>query len=162
MSESDTPFFFFPAGEEDDPISFFAEDVDFEPDQARELFQWIKAVIEAEQCKLGNVSFIFCSDNHLLDMNQNYLQHDTLTDIITFPYADPPLVHGDIFISIDRVKDNAATYKVSFEQELHRVMIHGILHLCGFGDKSADEKNKITAKEDAALAKRKDYLRTLN
>lgn len=161
MDESLSPFFYSPADEGDDAVSFYAEDIDFEPDQGQELAQWIEAIVEEEKCKLGSVSFIFCSDKHLLEMNQDYLQHDTLTDIITFPYADPPLVHGDIFISIDRVKDNATTYKVSFEQELHRVMIHGILHLCGYGDKSVDEKKAMTAKEDAALAKRKNYLRGL-
>lgn len=162
MTENDAQFFFFDSGEEEDPIAFFAEDIDFEPDQSNELSSWMKAIVDEEQCKLGSVSFIFCSDERLLELNQTYLNHDTLTDIITFPYADPPLVNGDVFISLDRVKDNADTYQVPFEHELHRVMIHGILHLCGYGDKTADEKNHMTAKEDAALAKRKNYLRGLN
>lgn len=82
------------------------------------------------------LNFIFCSDDYLLRLNVEYLDHDTLTDIITFPYADPPSIHGDIFISIDRVRDNAADFKVTFEQELNRVMAHGVLHLCGYGNET--------------------------
>ena len=108
-------------------------------------------MIEREGCNLTQVCYIFCSDEYLYNLNQEYLNHDTYTDIITFPYSEPPLVEGDIFISIDRVKENASQFGAPFEQELHRVMIHGVLHLCGYSDKSPDEEALMRKKEDEAL-----------
>jgi probable rRNA maturation factor len=140
----------FPA---DEPaIHFHSEDIDFDLSGQDALQQWIETIIRRESGILQQLSFIFCSDDYLLALNVEYLQHDTLTDIITFPYQEPPHIEGDIFISIDRIRDNAAGFGVSFEQELHRVMIHGVLHLCGYGDKTPEDKKIMTAKEDEALA----------
>jgi probable rRNA maturation factor len=144
---------FFDENEEpEEGISFYAEGIDFELATEGDLIAWMEAVIAREKCVLNFINFIFCTDEYLLEINQEYLQHDTLTDIITFPYQDPPTVEGDIYISIERVRENASTYGVSFERELQRVMIHGVLHLCGFGDKTAEEKTAMTAKEDESLA----------
>lgn len=132
-------------------ISFQSEDIDFEPSNPDLLSEWIKSVIEKEGYNLQHACYIFCSDEYLLQLNKEYLNHDTYTDIITFPYTYPPLIEGDMFISIDRVKDNARQYEVTFEQELHRVMIHGIFHLCGYSDKSPEEEARMRQKEDEAL-----------
>lgn len=138
--------------EEDEPsISFQNEDIDFELPNSGQLSRWIEAVIEREGNNLHQVSYIFCSDEYLFGLNQEYLNHDTYTDIITFPYTEPPLIEGDIFISIDRVKENARQFGSSFEQELHRVMIHGIFHLCGYLDKTPEEEARMRQKEDEAL-----------
>ncbi len=134
------------------PISFLQEDTDFEPSHPDLLSDWITRTIQREGGILRHITFIFCSDDYLYQMNLKYLQHDTLTDVITFPYLPPPNIQGDIFISVDRVRDNAATYKVTFEQELHRVMIHGVLHLCGYTDNTPEAKAIMTRQEDQALA----------
>ena len=136
---------------EKDEISFFFEDIEFDLQNQELLISWIKATIEKEQQQLGQLNFIFCSDNYLYVMNLKFLKHDTLTDIITFPYSDS-LIEGDIFISVDRVRENAITFAHSFEQELNRVMIHGVLHLLGFGDKTEKEKIQMTAKENEYLS----------
>lgn len=128
------------------------EDTQFELPDASRMESWLKEVIDREDRDLHQVNFIFCTDEYLHQLNLQYLQHDTLTDIITFPYQDPPAVEGDIFISLDRIKENAGIYEVSFLQELHRVMAHGILHLCGYSDKTAEEKAVMTQKENEALA----------
>lgn len=137
--------------DEEASVSFQNEDVEFELSQPDVLAEWIKAVIEREGCTLQQASYIFCSDEYLYNLNQEYLNHDTYTDIITFPYAAPPMIEGDIFISVDRVKDNARQFGAPFEQELYRVMIHGILHLCGYPDKSPEEKASMREKEEEAL-----------
>lgn len=133
-------------------ISYQIESVDFELSQAAVLDAWIEKVITRENCRLINLNYVFCSDEYLHQINVEYLDHDTLTDIITFPYADPPVIHGDIFISIDRIRENAEELQLDFRDELHRVMIHGVLHLCGYGDKSPQEKERMTRKEDEALS----------
>ncbi|MEM6699364.1 MAG: rRNA maturation RNase YbeY [Bacteroidota bacterium] len=133
-------------------ISFFAEGTDFELVNPNEIEQWILQVIEKENCELVSINYIFCSDAYLHNLNVEYLQHDTLTDIITFPYDDPPIIHSDIFISIDRVRENAKELGLTFKQELHRVIIHGILHLCGYKDKSATEAGLMRQKEEEMLA----------
>lgn len=133
-------------------IHFQAEDTDFmllEPDR---VVAWLKRVIIAEQATLLSLNYIFCSDDYLHRINIEYLQHDTYTDIITFPFADPPNLEGDIFISIDRVRENANTYGADFEEELRRVMAHGLLHLCGYPDKTAVEAERMRQKEAEALA----------
>jgi probable rRNA maturation factor len=135
----------------DEPILFNVEDIDFELPDAEAIIAWIHRVAASEDKRIGTVSYIFCSDNYLLELNREYLKHDTLTDIITFPYAKTP-IEGDIFISIDRVKDNAKDFGVAFEQELKRVLIHGVLHLCGYGDKTKAQAAIMRKKEDAALA----------
>jgi probable rRNA maturation factor len=135
----------------DEPIIFNVEDIDFELPDREETIAWIHRVAASEDKRIGAVSYIFCSDDYLIELNKEYLSHDTLTDIITFPYSKTP-IEGDIFISIDRVKDNAKDFGVPFEQELKRVLIHGILHLCGYGDKTKAQAAVMRQKEDAALA----------
>ena len=132
-------------------IEFYAEDRPFDLPDPKGLRSWITETINREGGQLGALSFIFCSDDFLHDINVRYLQHDTYTDIITFPYARAPKVEGDIFVSLDRVAENAKAYGVAFEQELYRVMIHGVLHLCGFADQTPEEKEQMRAKEDEAL-----------
>lgn len=140
-----------PAEASEAGIVFSFADID-EPDfEFDSLPAWISNVISHHQCTLGSLSYIFCSDPYLHRLNVEYLDHDTLTDIITFPYADPPVVSGDLYISLDRVADNAQDHQLSFDQELRRVVIHGVLHLCGYGDKTPEEANKMRALEDEAL-----------
>ncbi len=147
-------FFSWDASEDiEELIEYNTEDIDFTLADASRVTSWISAIIEAEQKMLHHISYIFCSDDYLLDLNQQYLDHNTLTDIITFQYAKLPEIEGDIFISIDRVRENAATYKVTFEEELRRVIIHGVLHLCGYGDKTPEDKARMTEKENEALQK---------
>ncbi len=136
-------------------IQFFCEDIDFKLKSSRKTISWIKAAIKAEDKTPGELNFIFCSDNHLLQMNIDYLQHNTLTDIITFDTSEEEgIICGDIFISIDRVRDNAHKFKKELDNELHRVIIHGVLHLIGFSDKTANKKNIMRGKEDAYLSLR--------
>ncbi len=142
----------FPQPEEDVPsISFNAEDVEFELDNAESIENWLKKIIEQEDKKLLLLNFIFCSDKYLHQLNVDYLSHDTLTDVITFHYEEPPMINGEIFISIDRVKENASTFNVTFLHELYRVMAHGTLHLCGYGDKAEEEIRLMRKKENEAL-----------
>lgn len=136
-------------------IQFFCEDVDFKPKNSRKTISWIKDTIKAEKKVPGELSFIFCSDNHLLQMNIEYLQHNTFTDIITFDTSkEDDLICGDIFISIDRVRDNARKFKKEIDDELHRVIIHGVLHLIGYSDKTTNKKSIMRGKEDAYLSLR--------
>ena len=137
--------------DEESSVSFQNEDIEFELPQPDTLSDWVKNKDEKEGGNLHHVCYVFCTDEYLLHLNQEYLGHDTYTDIITFPYTEPPLIEGDIFISIDRVKENAGQFGVPFEQELHRVMIHGVLHLCGYSDKSPEEVALMRKKEDEAL-----------
>lgn len=139
--------------ETEDLIEYNTEDLDFTLTDAPRITSWIMAVIEAEGKNLQHISYIFCGDEYLLDLNQQYLDHDTLTDIITFQYGKLPEVEGDIFISIERVQENAQTFGVTFEEELRRVMIHGVLHLCGYTDKKPEDKARMTEKENEALQK---------
>lgn len=128
------------------------EDVDDLSLNDIDLTNWISKVCVDENYNLGDISLIFCSDEYLLDMNRTHLDHDYYTDIITFDYTDNQIVSGDLFISIDRVRDNASDFNVSFEHELHRVIIHGVLHLCGYKDKSDDEEKLMRTKENNALS----------
>lgn len=112
---------------------------------------WIDAVILSEEKELGEVSYIFCDDEYLLEINKQYLNHDTLTDIISFDYTEDNIISGDIFISLERVRDNAADLNTTFDEELKRVMIHGILHYCGYKDKSANEELLMRSKEDEKI-----------
>ena len=132
------------------PIQFFTEDIDFDLQQSEQIIHWIKSVVIDENWQLTTINFIFCSDAYLYKMNMDYLQHDTLTDVITFYYSTET-IEGDIFISIDRVKDNAKDLNISFSDELHRVMIHGTLHLLGYGDKTPEEQQEMTTKENFYL-----------
>lgn len=137
--------------DEEETIFFHSEDIPFQLDKPSIIISWIEKIIKQEGKILQNLNFIFCTDPYLHQINLEYLQHDTYTDIITFPYKKPPNIEGDIFISIDRVQDNAQSFKASFTEELHRVIIHGVLHLCGYLDKTPAEKKEMRAKEDAAL-----------
>jgi rRNA maturation RNase YbeY len=119
---------------------------------------WINTIITERGGKAGAINYIFCGDDYLHQMNMEYLDHDTLTDIITFPYEYFPLVSGDLFISTERVVDNAADRKIGYEEELHRVIIHGILHLCGQGDKTETEATEMRQLENWALGLRPEPL----
>ena len=119
-----------------------------------EIGKWITDLILKERLKEGDINYIFCNDDYLLGINIKYLNHNELTDIITFDYSIDKLLSGDIFISIERVKDNAISYNVDEKDELHRVMVHGVLHLCGYKDKSKDEKSLMRDKEDYYLSLR--------
>ena len=132
-------------------INFFKEDISVKIIEQKKIKSWIKFAIENEGFFCGDLSFIFCSDDYLLKMNKEYLDHDYFTDIITFNYVEDKNVYGDIFISVDRVKENANEYSVSFEEELKRVIIHGVLHLIGFDDKDKSLKLQMTQKEDEYL-----------
>jgi len=142
-----------PAASEEKRISFYIEDIDFQLPDEEAVASWIASAIQHEGQQLQSLSYIFCSDTYLHQINLEYLQHDTYTDIITFPYELPPLIHGDIFISVDRVRENATLFGVSFEQELRRVIIHGVLHLCGYPDKTEEEKQAMRAKEEEVLSR---------
>ena len=117
-----------------------------------QLENWIEKVVSDKEFELGEVNYIFCDDEYLLKLNVEFLQHDTLTDIISFDNSLGKLINGDIFISIERVQENAKEYNVTFEEELHRVMIHGILHYMGLKDKSSDEKMLMRKEENKALS----------
>jgi probable rRNA maturation factor len=132
-------------------ISFCSEDIIFELEKHLIIEKWIKETILNEDKSMGEITYVFCSDNYLHKINLEHLQHDTFTDIITFDYCVGDFINSDIFISIDRVKDNALTFKKSFQNELYRVMIHGILHLLGYKDKLDTEKKMMRSKEDFYL-----------
>jgi probable rRNA maturation factor len=136
-------------------IHFFSEDIQFILKKKNAVKTWIRNATVAEGQSVGELTFVFCSDEYLLNINKTYLHHDTYTDIITFDNSE---IHGtltgDIFISIDRIRENAQTFQVSETEELHRVMIHGVLHLLGYSDKSGPAKKSMTAKENEYLQKR--------
>ncbi|GAA4103509.1 rRNA maturation RNase YbeY [Mucilaginibacter panaciglaebae] len=136
-------------------IQFFEEDITYKIKDKIKVRQWITNTIVAEGFKLSELNYILCSDEYLLQINQQYLDHDTYTDIVTFDNSEQQgHIVGDIFISIPRVKENSEKFKVAEVDELHRVIIHGALHLLGYKDKSAVDKKKMTEKEDYYLAKR--------
>ncbi|MEZ4786889.1 MAG: rRNA maturation RNase YbeY [Flavobacterium haoranii] len=131
-------------------ISFNYE-TDFELEHEEHISSWIEEVILSENKVLGEVNYIFCDDEYLHKINVEYLDHDTLTDIISFDYSEGNLVQGDIFVSIERVADNANDFNTEFTEELRRVLVHGILHYCGYKDKSDSEEAIMRAKEDEKL-----------
>lgn len=137
-------------------ITFFTEDITFTLKDKAKVRQWIGATITAEGFKrVSELNFIFCSDAYLLDINKQYLNHDTYTDIVTFDSSeDEDIIAGDIFISIERIRENAEKFGVTERDELHRVIIHGVLHLCGYYDKKKEDKELMTAKENEYLGKR--------
>ncbi len=116
------------------------------------LKKWIETIVNNHNKELGDISYIFCSDEQLLEINKEYLNHDYYTDIITFDYSEAERISGDMFISIDRIKDNAKALKVPYQEELHRVIIHGVLHLLGFKDKTESESQKMRQLEDESLS----------
>lgn len=136
-------------------IRFFSEDVEFRLKSFKKTILWLRESIELEGKIPGEISFIFCSDEYLLKMNIDYLNHKTYTDIITFDTSEERnLICGDIFISIERVRENALKFNKEFDNELHRVIIHGVLHLIGYSDKTTNKKNIMRRKEDAYLSLR--------
>ena len=132
-------------------IRFSVQSGDFELPEAPKVQKWVTEVVRSRGKSVGNINYLFCDDEYLLAVNLQYLQHDTYTDIITFDYVVGGLVSGDILISVERVRENAASLGVSFEQELHRVIIHGVLHLLGQGDKSDAEATEMRRQEEGAL-----------
>ena len=124
---------------------------DFELNNEEQFSNWISSVIVSEDKKEGEINYIFCDDEYLLGLNEQYLNHDTLTDIISFDYSVGKELHGDIFISTERVLENAAEFKVTFEEELKRVMVHGVLHYCGYKDKSDEDEKLMRSKEDEKI-----------
>ncbi|MDG2052651.1 MAG: rRNA maturation RNase YbeY [Flavobacteriaceae bacterium] len=134
-------------------IDFFSE-TPFNLQNSEEIASWISAIISNENFEEGEVSYIFCDDEYLHRLNLEFLKHDTLTDIISFDNSLGNQINGDIFISVERVKENANSFNTSFENELHRVIIHGILHYCGYKDKNKKDADLMRSKEDAALSQR--------
>jgi probable rRNA maturation factor len=134
-------------------IYYFEEDINFNISNQNNITSWLSQIIMTEGFELEELNYIFCSDEYLHQMNLTYLNHDTLTDIITFDNSEAEqIIEGDIFISIDRVKENSEEFDVLFETELHRVLVHGLLHLFGYKDKSEREKVLMREKEEACLS----------
>lgn len=132
-------------------IQFFYENL---PESVNtEYKKWLEDLILSEEKKLGEINYIFCDDEYLLKVNQDYLQHDYYTDIITFDYVKGKTISGEIFVSLQRISDNASTLSRNYEEELRRVLAHGILHLCGYKDKTEEEELQMRGKEDHYLAK---------
>jgi rRNA maturation RNase YbeY len=137
-------------------IFFFSEKTKFQPAQKNLLRSWLLRCAKSERKKIASLNYIFCSDKYLRSINKNFLKHDYFTDIITFPDETVSIheVSGDVFISIDRIRENARTYGVKVSDELHRVMAHGLLHLCGYSDKSESQTKLMRRKENACLKRR--------
>jgi rRNA maturation RNase YbeY len=133
-------------------ISFHSEGVSTKTPSKRLLKAWIKEFVSNHGKKVGELAFIFCSDEKILEVNQNFLQHDYYTDIITFDYCEGEIVSGDIFISVERVAENAIFHKVNYNTELLRVLAHGVLHLIGFQDKNPKKKIEMTENEDLCIS----------
>lgn len=131
-------------------ISFNYES-DFILEKEEYFASWIESIIASESKTVGEISYVFCDDEYLHAINMQYLNHDTLTDIISFDYTEGDMISGDIFISIERVKDNAVDFKVSFEEELKRVLAHGVLHYCGYKDKTDTDAALMRAKENEKI-----------
>ena len=132
-------------------ITYQTEGIEMPAIKKKETSAWIKAVAESYGKRAGDIAYIFCSDEKILEVNRQYLHHDYYTDIITFDYTEGKCISGDIFISLDTVRSNAEQYETDFDTELHRVIIHGILHLVGINDKGPGEREIMESAEDAAL-----------
>lgn len=135
-------------------INFFTEDIDYTLRSKRKIRLWIADAIAHEGGSLGPINIILCSDKYLYSMNVEYLKHDTLTDVITFDYGEESLISGDVFISLERVRENAKGFTTAVTKELHRVIIHGVMHLCGQNDKAPEDRAEMTRKENFFLDKR--------
>jgi len=131
-------------------ISFNYE-LDFKLDDEQLFSDWLSKVISSENKREGEINYIFCDDSYLVEINQQYLAHDTLTDIISFDYSIGNELHGDVFISVERVIENAQDFKVTFEEELRRVIVHGILHYCGYKDKNKEDEKLMRQKEEEKM-----------
>ena len=139
-------------------VSYFFEDTNFKFNRRRLTSQWLKFTAESEIKRIGQVNIIFCSDNYILDINQKYLQHDYFTDIITFDYCEGKTLSGDLFISVDTVRENAIFYGTEFDDELNRVIVHGLLHIIGYDDHSEEDQKTMRSKEDYYLAQREKLI----
>jgi rRNA maturation RNase YbeY len=131
-------------------IEFYSE-TDFKIEDTKALSHWISEIILHENHELGDLTYVFCDDDFLHKLNLQFLNHDTLTDIISFDNSLGKQIHGEIYISVERVKENARTYQVAFLEELHRVIIHGVLHFCGYKDKTKKQQETMSCKENEAL-----------
>lgn len=131
-------------------IEFYSE-TDFNIEDTKALSHWISEIILHENHELGDLTYVFCDDAYLHKLNVQFLNHDTLTDIISFDNSLGKQIHGEIYISVERVKENADTYQVAFLEELHRVIIHGVLHFCGYKDKTKKQQETMSCKENEAL-----------
>ena len=131
-------------------IEFYSE-TDFKIEDTKALSHWISEIILHENHELGDLTYVFCDDAYLHKLNLQFLNHDTLTDIISFDNSLGKQIHGEIYISVERVKENAGTYQVAFLEELHRVIIHGVLHFCGYKDKTKKQQETMSRKENEAL-----------
>lgn len=129
----------------------FNFETDFELNNSDQISEWITRMIGSENCKLGDINYVFCDDDYLHKINVDFLSHDTLTDIISFDYSVGKELHGDIFISIERVVDNANDFNVDFNEELRRVLVHGVLHYCGYKDKTEEDAKLMRQKENHYL-----------
>lgn len=132
-------------------IRYFTEDIKFEFKSKAFNNKWLRLVAQSEIRKIGDINIIFCSDNYILDVNMRYLQHDYFTDIITFDYCEKNVLSGDLFISIDSVRENSVFYGTDFKDELNRVMVHGLLHLIGYDDHTPEDINMMRSKENYYL-----------
>ena len=132
----------------------FSYQTKFRLEKSKEVATWISEIIISEGCSEGEINYVFCDDDYLFKLNKEFLNHDTLTDIISFDYSLEKELHGEIYISIDRVRENAIKFEVDFGNELHRVIVHGILHYCGYRDKSEIDASTMRKKEDDALTAR--------
>ena len=130
----------------------FNSEIQFTLDNQDVINTWISDVILSESHKEGDINYVFCDDEYLLKLNVEFLSHDTLTDIISFDYSVGKIIHGDVFISIERVMENAQIFSTSFSAELHRVLVHGILHYCGYKDKTEEDEKIMRSKEDFYIA----------
>ena len=135
-------------------ISYLFEDTRFKFNIRRFTNRWLRAVAEAENRSIGEINIIFCSDPYILDVNMKYLQHDYFTDIITFDYCEGKVLSGDLFISVDSVRENSIEFGTDFEEELHRVIVHGVLHLIGYDDHTEEDKKVMRQKENYYLQMR--------
>lgn len=140
-------------------ITYHSENISFNLKGKREINNWIKSVVSDLQFslkmsnyKVGDINIVFCNDTYLLEINQKYLNHNYFTDIITFDYSENGIISGDLFISVDTVKENSLKFKVSFDEEIKRVIIHGVLHLLGYKDKTKSERLKMKDAENMALS----------
>ena len=133
-------------------IAYYAEEVNLPTIKKKAVGDWIRKVASLYGKRTGDISYIFCSDEKILEVNKQYLQHDYYTDIISFDYTEGTKISGDLFISLDTVKSNSENFGTDYTEELHRIIIHGILHLCGINDKGPGEREIMTQKENEALA----------
>jgi len=133
-------------------ISFTSIEINYILKSKLKVRKWVKAILESEGKKPGDITYVFCNDKYLSEMNEKYLKHNTLTDIITFDYSEGGVISGDIFISVERVNENALIFNTTLNQELGRVMAHGILHLSGYKDKVKEDKGVMRSKEDFYLS----------